>query len=275
MAPKGVEHEEGPERAPLLSEVDKREIEYQQGLEKFRDKLSFRLNNRELEAGPLFDALFDTPEQRSHLKEVYGAQEISQLANDLNSLPVDDKEKLADLIVERAAPVLRRYFFESEVAARAKQVEDRINPPREEFKAGQIDGYITSSPWEFTIGAGTAGEVKVMVADNIMELNWPENSQWGVQAVKESLKEVAKLLKDRPEVKAVVGVSWMMAHDVTSAIGFEKFPDLRIDADTRDGSVMMAIAGRTGKPYRPGKEPKPADVMVGAMSREEFLRRFT
>jgi len=274
MAPESTEQEKGLEQAPVQDKDVELEVKYSNALTEFRDKLSFKLNNYEVREGQVFNILFNSPEQRSVLEEVYGAQEINQLERDLNSLPIDDKNALIDLILGRVAPVIRRLFFEPEVAARRQQIEDRINPPREEFKAGQIDGYIISSPWEFTIGAGTGGEVKVVVADSIMELNWPENSRWGLQAVKESLKEVAKLLSERLEIKAVVGVSWMMAHNGASEIGFERFPDLPVHQDVREGSVMMAVAGRKDKPYKSGQQPKLADVIVGAMSRAEFLRRF-
>lgn len=273
MAPESVEHKEELEQASLQNEEVKLEAEYQKSLAVLRDNISYKLSSRELKEGRLFDALFNTAEQRNQLEGVYGVQEILQLERELNSLPITDTGDLTDLIMERIAPVLRRYYFDPEVAARAQQIEG-TREPSEMFRAGQIDGYISGSPWEFTIGAGIAGEVKVMVADSIMELNWPEQSRWGLQAVKESLKEVAKLLNERPEIKAVVGVSWMMAHNVASAIGFEKFPELPVDAGKRDSIMSMALAGRRDKPYKPGKQPKPTDVMVGAMSREEFLRRF-
>ncbi len=264
--------QEVPERAKSETEAGSEE-RYQQTLVDLRQKMSTAMSRNEIIPGQIFDTLFGGPEQRSDLEIVYGAEQIAHLESELNSLVIEDKEQLVGLVVDRVVPFIRSYYFDPDVSARAVQLEQRIRG--ESFKAGQMDCYVTTSPWEFTIAAGTAGEVRVIVADKIMEISWPEQSRWGWQALQESLKEVTKVLSEHPEVKAVVGLSWMMSHPAAGSLGFERFPDLPVEAGQRDSILKMVTTARRDKPHQPGKQPKPADVIVGAMSREEFLHRFS
>ena len=76
MAPESVEHKEELEQASLQNEEVKLEAEYQKSLAVLRDNISYKLSSRELKEGRLFDALFNTAEQRNQLEGVYGVQEI-------------------------------------------------------------------------------------------------------------------------------------------------------------------------------------------------------
>ena len=273
--PEGAENEQSQddlERVTLENEEPDRELKFQNKLVEVHDDVIQKINSSNIETSKVFDILIDTPEQRKSIEHIYGIDEIVQLEKGLNNLPTENKTELINSIVEQLTPVLRRFYFEPEVIARVQDIKKE--DVQKVIKTEIFEVIFKSSPHEFTLGAGTEGEVKIQKGDTIMEINLPENTPWGLQAARKSLKEVAKLLEQRPDVKAVGGNSWMNSRNITSEIGFEKFPDLRIDDEVREGSILTALAGRKDKPYKNGKQPVPSDVIFGAMSREEFIRRF-
>ena len=83
---------------------------------------------------------------------------------------------------------------------------------------------------------------------------------------------MASYLQEHPEFAAVTGVSWMMSYPISRHLGFEVIPDIKIPGHQLVGSARMGNEARVAK----GLEPDIAleDVFFGAMTREDFLRRF-
>jgi len=83
---------------------------------------------------------------------------------------------------------------------------------------------------------------------------------------------MTEILKERPHIKAVIGVSWMMSRDITDRLGFEKFPDIPIEEEQKTSILGMASQARQDKDYHKGVSKE--DVMLGAMSQDQFLERY-
>ncbi len=201
---------------------------------------------------------------------IFGSERTEQIKRAFQELQYADRDDFIEKMATLAEPFTRDRYFDPEVRARAEEIERRHQP--ETFEAGILNGSMIPSQWSFALSDGT----DVQLGDRVMELSLPEERVaergLGPQGLREALQRVAVRLKQDESIKAVVGVSWMMSHDLTTRLGFEKFPDVQVPDDQRASVFDIATKARGGKPY--AWEVSHEDVKLGAMSRDAFLERY-
>ncbi len=212
------------------------------------------------------DVIFADLNDKKIAEEVYGVERISNFYENLARLKYQNKADFIEQTVNVITPFIRDLIFDPEISARAPKIEERSGV--EHIQVGTLEAIIHPSQWVLTLR-----DSEVSAADKVLEISWPDqNGPKGLQDIKESFAEIVKILKEREDIKAVMGTSWMMSRNITSELGFEKFPDIKIEDDKRLGILNLAQAARRDKQYDKGV--KQEDVIVGAMSRDEFINRY-
>lgn len=235
-------------------------------LEKSKSVLA-SLYDQAIEKGedPKLYFLKDRPVERS--KEIFGEERIDDLLKEIRGINFQNKDQFVQGVIMLVEPLAREQVFNPEIQAKIKEVEEKYQP--ESLITGELKITIHPSEWEFTLSDGT----EISKGELVFEINWPEKAEIkGTKDIKESFQKIAEVLRSRQEIKAVIGVSWMMSRGITGKLGFEKFPELKLEDERKLAIIDIAQSARRDKPYKKGVNQE--DVMVGAMSREQFLEKF-
>jgi len=200
--------------------------------------------------------------------KVFRAERIEKFKEDVQKLEYADKEDFINKMAVLITPFNHDRFFDPEIRMISEEIKKLYQP--EIIKVGTIDAKIHPSEWDFSLSDGT----KITKDDVLLEISWPDKGgkPAGLKDVKESFRKMIDILKGKPHIKAVIGVSWMMSRGITDRLGFEKFPDIPIEEEQKISILGMASQARRDKDYHKGVSKE--DVMLGAMSRDQFLERY-
>ena len=116
--------------------------------------------------------------------------------------------------------------------------------------------------------------IEIHNGEPVLEIAWPAHGPGprGSQDTLSAFQTIASMLRDRPEVKAVMLISWMAGRSgLMNRLGFHVIPEA-IDPRERELSFIAALAGRKDKPY--DRMIKPEDVHMAMMTRDEFLQKY-
>ncbi len=245
-----------------------------------------RLAEIEFELGVLYDQAIEVGEQpieflynfqkksEKTLKEIYGETPVDDLIVGLQNLQLieeqtDEKKnefikKVANLI----QPLVESSFLHPEIKSKIEKIEQE---KREKiFEAGKLKVIKHLADWDIALSDGT----KIFKnEDTILEINYPDEMKVsGLKELEKSFAEIADILRENEGIKAVIGVSWMMSAGLTDKLGFEKFSNLEISEDQMSSILTKAQNARQAKSY--SKQIDKNDVLVGVISREQFLYRY-
>ncbi|MBI5465949.1 MAG: hypothetical protein HY974_01515 [Candidatus Kerfeldbacteria bacterium] len=214
------------------------------------------------------DLIFEQESSAEDSSFVYGNQRYQSLVRAVRELKFSNKEEFINGVLESFTPLLYDAVYNSEVRKRIDEVESRHK--LEVVELGKLEASIHPSNWEFVLSDST----KITIHDNVLDISWPEESVGprGLEDVRTAFRKVVDILKQRDDIKAVIGVSWMMSHPITERLGFEKFPDIEVGAQSRASVVSIARVARENKNYE--RDVSGQDVMLGAMSRQQFINKY-
>lgn len=243
------------------------ERDFQDSMKKLRANMEEIYERAQREARSPLDVFFEEA-KLYEAKEVYGDEKIKRLQEDMKNFTFSSKEEFIEKALEAIGPLARERFFNPAVREKIEEIL-RENQP-ENLVTGKLESNIHSSNFDFEISDGT----QVARGDKVLEIQWPEKGEAprGTRDIKEAFKEIARALKEREDIKAVVGVSWIMSRKITDRLGFEKFPNIDITQEQRQSILGLAWNARKDKEYQKGVSEK--DVLFGAVSREQFLEKY-
>ncbi len=200
--------------------------------------------------------------------EIFGEEKVKTIIGKIKTLDYKDKDDFVAKMMELLMPLIHDRVFDPEVIARAEEIEKREKG--ETFPTGDLEVNLSPSSWDFKFSDGT----EIKKGDLVLDVNWPEETKvLGAESLKRAFQEIINLLKKNKNIKAVTAVSWMMSHRISDRIGFEKFPDLKVEPEVRRIIVGLVETARRDKPYN--EKVKEEDVIVGAISREKFIEKFS
>ena len=262
-----------PEREPSTPptpEVDRaaRDAEFAQRAEQMRAQLGAVFDAAERAQRDPREQLLEDEHGFSQSEPLYGQDRVAAFAVGVRELTFSSREEFIEQLMGLAQPLLHDRVYDAATRQRAEAIAQGERSQTE--VAGQLLAEIHSAEWSLTLSDGAA----VSAGDRVVEIHWPEDGTGpaGLGQVQDSLRAVAEVVRAHPEVKAVVGVSWMMSRGIADRLGFEKFPDVTLREGQRDSILGIASAARRDKPYQ--REVGAQDVGLGAMSREQFLERY-
>lgn len=254
----------------LNKQVEQEELlkQFEERQENTRKQMGILFDEAEKQGKRPKDMIIDESEFDRAI-EIYGQERIEKFKLAIYELEYTSKEEFVRKMMEIITPYNYDRFFDPEIRKRAEEIEKRYK--QESFKTGKLDVTIHPSDWNFTFNDGT----KITQNDLVIEIHWPEEGEKpkGVKDVKESFQNMVDILNNNPHIKAVIGVSWMMSRDITDQLGFEKF-SVDIKADQIKHILDMASTARRDKNYPKDKDIAEKDIMLGAISREQFLEKY-
>lgn len=206
--------------------------------------------------------------------KIFGVERFKKLKEDLQKLEYTGKNDFVNQVTVLMEPFIKDRFFNKEMREQLEALEKEDE--WEEAEVGKLTINIRPIKQEFTFSS----DIKVSAKDKVVEISWPEeegqDKPQGARDLTKSFKEIANFIKERPEIKAVVGVSWMMSRSITNELGFEKFPEIDIDSKKRNDIMDLANTARKDKGYikKRGEAIKKEEVIFGAISRDEFLKKY-
>lgn len=242
-------------------------------------KLAEQIEKTQLEMVALFDELekqqkspqtklLEDEEKFEDAKKIYGSERIEVFKQAIRDLKYSDREEFVEKMVALVTPFLRDRLVDPEVRKRTDEIERTQRG--ELLKTGKLEVLIHHSKQEFSFSDDT----RVKPNDLMLSINWPEEGEGpkGIKDTIHSFQEIAKILRERPEIIAVEATSWMMSRGITDRLGFEKFPKIKFNEGQVAKILSMAITGRKDKDYT--KEVTAEDIKIGAMSRDQFIERY-
>lgn len=248
----------------LEAELDR---QYRQRDEHARSELA-KLYDEALERGVSPQQLIlDDADSFVAAEDIFGEKRVAQFKQDLLALMYTDRDDFVEKMYSLVEPFNHDRFFDADTRARAdaREAARRV----EETYVGFFKLTRLPSEWECTTSDG----IHVALGDPVVEIGWPREGDQpsGIKDILHTFRQIAAYIRERPEIKAVVAVSWMMSHPVTDRLGFEKFSDVPISQEQITSVLNMASDAR-GDTYRRSVEA--GDVQFGAISREAFLARY-
>ncbi len=258
-----------PERAEYNPEVVTEET-YQKHAALSRTELG-RLYDEavKLDIPPQEFILSDPQSSFDEMEELYGPERTAAFKEAIQSLAFTDKDSFVDAAFAQVQPLIRDRLFNDEIRRRANEVIDRRKV--EEIQLGNFKVVRMPSEWTCSMADGTI----IRPRDLVLNIEWPEKEEGvppaGIRDVRSSFQQIATYLQEHPDIKGVVGISWMMSHPVTDRLGFEKFPDIDVPQRQIRSILNMAGEARGDKYDRPVGEQ---DVQFGAISRDAFIEKY-
>ena len=259
-------------------------IENEEHLE-LRRQYEKRIEEARSELGRLFDECKQKgsdpleemkQDDQSRVRKAYGDDRIDQLFSSLETISRDEKEQFVEEVLQAADFLFYERFFNPDIKAYLDE-EERIRREQnriEEIRFGTLTGkvFLSDPHWKFELPHKEFIDEKNRV--RVLEISWPDvEPPHGLQDVKESFHEMANYLQEHEEIKAVVGISWMMSRKATQRLGFKPYPDVPIDKDQIASILNIVGEARKDKP-KYEKEVDEKDVMFGAIGREDFMRMY-
>lgn len=233
-----------------------------------------------------FESIFDSAQERGlqpaelYLQElsennwriaaqIYGEEKVHALCVATGKVTSTRREDFVAQMMLLVAPLLEQRVLDPATRVRAEAIEE-AHARAKEFHAGKL--IIQCKPFDsnITLGDGTM----VQKGDRVYDIVWPSegDSPRSVHDIQDAFHQIATALRDRQEVKAVGAVSWMMGRPIAAKLGFQLFPEYAIPAESVSSILSWAESARKDKPYAKGGRKE--NVVLGVMSREEFLRRY-
>src|SRR3989338_10916931 len=239
---------------------EENEVKYKERMTAVRENIEKIFDTSMQEQKSPVDVFFE--ESRiEEAKTIFGSERIDEFIDSVRHLEIESKEAFVDAIMGLIEPLVHDRYFNSEIRSRAEEFELRHQP--EKLLLSTLDLSVHFSPWIFEISDGT----KITTSDRVMEIQWPDSGKQskGVQGIKWAFRDIADLLLKHPDVKAVIGVSWMMSRGAVARLGFEKIPQATIDQEQKQSIIGLATKAREDKDYSKGVGE--GDILLGAMSR--------
>jgi len=251
------------------SSVDReKEEQFQKRMEEIRRNLEKHYDDALQEgASPIEKILQDTGASEG-ARYIHGDERIDLLVSAIRIVSFSDKDEFVQKISDLVKPLVHDRFFKPDSARRTAEL-DEIHKV-EEVRVGKLSASLHASGEEFTF----PNSVLIGKNDRVLEIQWPDEGEVprGLQDIRDAFTAIANKVKEDERIKAVVGTSWMMSHAVTKKLGFEIIKGIDIEADKTSSILDRALKARKDKPY--GKHVSEADVKFGAMTREDFLKRY-
>lgn len=267
-----------PERAPDQPTVERAEAEpsaeqLQQQFEEWevaaRQSAEKLFDDCQAQGKRPIDVLRDSGRDLRNATEVFGSARIEAFVAALDALDYSGRDDFVAKLMAINEPFRQARFFDPEVRARLAAIERRHQ--KDKLPAGNLRATVHPSEWQLNLTDGAV----VAHGDDVVEIGWPDDPTTGPRGAREieaTLRTLAQSLATRPEIKAVVAQSWMMSHPIAQRLGFELIDEAKIEDDITSKVVGWATSARADKPYR--HNVSATDVKVGAISRQEFLRRY-
>lgn len=246
----------------LQREYDEWQVAARQSAEKLYDDC-------EAQGKRPIDVLRESGRRLENATEAFGAERVEAFVAALSTLEYSGREDFVSKIMAINEPFGQARFFDPQVRAHLATIEQRHR--KDMLVAGSLNATVHPSEWQLSLADGTV----VANGDDVVEIGWPDDPTTGPRGAREveaTLRTLAQSLAARPEIKVVVAQSWMMSHPITRRLGFELIDEATIEGDITSKVVSWATSARADKPYRHRVDV--ADVKLGAISREEFLRRY-
>lgn len=181
------------------------------------------------------DEFLDQAQGFEHARELHGDEAIDEFVRQLPSVTQENREAFLDSVLALLDPILRRQVFDPEL--RARIAADRQRDSTEVIPTGledepHLEMHIHGSRWDFSLPDGT----RLQIGEPVMEISWASKGL-GPRGVKDTIKAfraMARYLDGRPDIKAVIAVSWMVAREgLMDKLGFHRLTEVEIPAEER------------------------------------------
>lgn len=203
--------------------------------------------------------------------DIFSPNKIEKAISSLRQIDaIEDDELYINSAINILKPLFYDINYDEDIEKKWENLYVAEYP--EEFTTGHLISIVHPFLGELFLKNGN----KIKTGDPILEIHWPEDEQsWpkGVKDVLKSFYAMAELLEQRPEIKAVIGRSWLMSRKISDDFGFEKFPDIPVDKDIKIESALEGNYARKDKPFPSFVDPE--SVILGAITRDDFLARYS
>ena len=259
---------------PETPETESPEAEYEQELADSHQRIG-DLYDRALQANrnPI-DLLREETENFQWMRKLFGHAAIDEIFRELPTVPTDSRQAFADRMTAIAQPTIRQMFFDPDIRARREAMrhlgdtEVILTGPEAE---PHLEMRIHATGLDIEMSDGRP----LKTGDMVMEVSWPNTgvSPRGAKDAIQAFRTMANELERRPEIKAVITVSWMVSREkLMTKLGFHPRPDVAIDQIQKREVIDWAQKGRADKPY--DRDVNPNDVQLAVIPRAEFLERY-
>lgn len=207
------------------------------------------------------------------LERIFPSQHIQQVIESITALPDEiDRETFIARVRTAVEPFIRAETLDPVVR---QKVEAMNEEQKMKFTDPDTGHALLCTLRELGQDIELADAHHVQPRDKVLEVSWSEGLEGpkGFKSIQRIFREIARYVADHPDVQAVTGVSWMMAHPIARRFGFEVRPDVEFPVNQKIGSADLGNAARQGKPEM--RQITSEEVLFGIMSREAFLERFS
>lgn len=218
----------------------------------------------------------------SGTRKLFGDELVESILAQLPTVPQDDRQAFIDQMNELAEPIMRGRIFDPEIRAQLQRTEKDTeviltgpeDQPHLEMRIHAFDDQMRDQghqPLRVELPDGTI----IQRGDAVMEISWANQGQAprGIKDAIIALRSMAATLKTRPEIKAVMAVSWMVGrHDLMDRLGLHIITGVDIPLEQQANVLDWASKGRADKPY--ATQPESKDVQLAMVSAKEFIERY-
>jgi hypothetical protein len=206
------------------------------------------------------------------LERIYPSREIQKVLESIQELSPDvERSVFIQHVRKSVEPFIRAELSDPEVRRRIEALEEE---EKIKFTDPETGKALLCTLKENEHELLFSDKQKISPREKVLEVMWSEDlmGPTGGRALRRIFHEIARHLKEQPDIQAVTGVSWMMSHPVIKRFGFEVFPKVEFPKTQKIGSAKMGNTARQGKPY--GDPITTEQVLFGAIARDMFIARY-